>query len=142
MFFNFADNRTKIAWKNITISYTSESGTRVTVMCNHKCDIYVFDNFFVIIRKTIFYTSIPIFITSDVEETKKITGFSDVYKPSKISFLQKKNKKITFEIKDIVYKNEYLFIAGNSKYFKTILSFKNLTEEQINYFEQIKDWCK
>ena len=140
---NFADKYAKKVWKDIIINCRDEFKIRMRVRMDNKCDIYVYDNYFVVVaRKSFFYNSVPVFITFDVEQTRKITGFSNVYKPSKISFLQKKNKKITFEIKDIIYK-EFLLLynSENTKYYKSIISFKNLTEEQIDYFEQIKDWC-
>jgi len=143
-FFQFADKNAKTVWKNVIINCMDGIGYKTRVRPNNKCDIYLFDNYFVIIRKTTFYTTAPVFITSDVEQTKKITGFTDIYKPNKISFFHIKQKEISIEIETIVYK-EFLIgganLARNSKYFSTTISFKHLTEEQITYLKQIKDWC-
>ncbi|MCL2131664.1 MAG: hypothetical protein FWH36_04310 [Lentimicrobiaceae bacterium] len=123
------------------INCTHERGYNIIVSPNHKCDIYLFDNYFAIVRKTFFYTYAPVFITPDVERTREITGFSTVYKPSNISFFQKKSRKITFEIEnEIVFKDFMLFVGGKSKYFQTIITLNNLTDGQITYFEQIENW--
>ena len=119
--------------QNIKLRYWTTSGGRIMIWPNNNCDIYLFDNFFAIVRRQNFIFKVffaPVLITSDIINTKNIFSYLTVYKPDRVFFNEVMKDQIDIKIKDPIY-----------RHYKIDITFKELTSEQLIQLVKLKDWC-
>ena len=100
---------------------------------NNHCDLYLFDNYLVIVRRQNFIFRVffaPVLITPDIEHTKIIFNYLKAYKPRQINFNQITKSEIDIKLIDQSRKNARIDII-----------LKELTEEQRNQLDKIKTWA-
>ena len=118
--------------KNIRSRYWITSGYRTMASPNNFCDLYVFDNCLGIVRRQNFIFKVffaPVLITPDIEQTKIIFGYLKAHKPRQIIF----NRIIKGQI-------DIKAIDQTHKYTRIDITFKGLTEAQLDELAKIKNW--
>ena len=99
---------------------------------NNFCDLYLFDNCLGIVRRQNFIFKIffaPVLITPDIDQTKIIFDYLKAHKPRQIIFNRIIKGQIDIKAIDQTHKNTRLDIT-----------FKGLTEAQLNQLAKIKSW--
>lgn len=120
-------------FQNIKLRYSETSGLKTYFYLNNRCDIYLFDNFFAIVRRQDFVFKVhfaPILLTSDIATTKNNFNYLETYKPDRITFMQIVKGEVDIKLTDPKY-----------KHYATDITLKGLSEEQTAKLEIIKNWC-
>ena len=120
-------------FKNIKLRYWTTTGPRTQISPNNHCDLYLFDNCLAIIRRQDFIFKVffaPVLLTSDLATTKSNFNYLDCYKPDHIHFNQLMKGQVDIKLKDPI-----------SRHWKIDITFKELTSEQTNQLDKIKNWC-
>lgn len=120
-------------FQNIKLRYSETSGLKTYIYPNNRCDLYLFDNYLAIVRRQDFVFKVffaPILLTSDIASTKNIFNYLDTYKPDRITFKQIVKGEVDINLTD----------RANKRY-KTNITLKGLTDEQITQLEKTKNWC-
>jgi hypothetical protein len=120
-------------FQNINTRYWTTSGLKTSVYPNNHCDLYLFDNCLAIVRKQKFIFKVlfaPILLTSDIATIETMFDSINTYKPDRITFKQTVKGEIDIKLTDLIY-----------KHYKIDMTFKELTNEQMNELEKIKKWC-
>lgn len=112
--------------------YPNIGDTRTYIYLNNTCDIYLFDNYFAIVRRQNFVFKVsfpPILISSQNSDAQNIFNYLDIYYPKRISFIKVKIGELDFNVVD-----------SNNKYITVEITVKGLTQEQIERFEVLRQW--
>ena len=120
-------------FQNVKLRYWTTNGPRTMISPNNHCDLYLFDNCLAIIRRQDFIFKVffaPVLLTSDLATTKSNFNYLDCYKPDYIHFNQLIKGQVDIKLKDPV-----------SRHWKIDITFKELTSEQTNQLDKIKNWC-
>ena len=123
---------TKITYKDIKISHSITSGAKEYISIFNTADIYIFQDFIVILRVQNFilkYYFNPIIISQNPVNTKEQFRHLSIFKPDKIFFYRGNEFKI--DTNDPNYKNRKI------KY-----QFKKLTDEQFEKLSRVKSWVE
>ena len=119
--------------QNIKLRYWTTNGARTGISPNNNCDIYLFDNSLVIVRRQNFIFKVffaPVLITSDITTTKSIFSYLTAYIPDRVIFNAVIKGQIDIKIKDPIY-----------QHYKIDITFKELTSEQLTQLDKIENWC-
>jgi hypothetical protein len=132
-FIEHANGLKPTVFQDIKLRYSETSGQKTYIYPNNRCDLYLFDNYLAIARRQdfvfkVFFT--PVLLTSDIATTKNIFNYLDTYKPDRITIKQIVKGEIDIKLTDPTY-----------KHYKTDITLKGLTIEQITQLEKIKNWC-
>jgi len=132
-FIRQANELSPTVFKNIKLRFWTISGLRTQISPNNYCDLYLFDNCLAIVRRQDFIFKIffaPVLLISEIATTKIVFDCIDTYKPDRITFKQIVKGEVDIKLTDRIYKNYTIDIT-----------LKELTNEQINQLEKIKNWC-
>jgi len=118
--------------KNIRLRYWITMRQKTAASPNNFCDLYLFDNCLAIVRRQNFIFKVffaPVLITPDIEQTKIIFDYLKAHKPRQIIFNRIRKGQIDIRAIDQTHKNTRLDIT-----------FKGLTEAQLDQLNKIKSW--
>jgi hypothetical protein len=123
-----------IVINNVKLRYwITPKNSQAMLSPNNYCDIYLFDNYLAIIRRQDFILEVlfaPVLLTADLETIKNKFNYLDCYKPDYIHFAQHVKGQVDIKLKDPIY-----------KHWKIDITFRGLSDGQINQLEKIKNWC-
>jgi len=120
-------------FQNIKLRYSETSGLKTYIYPNNRCDLYLFDNYLVIVRRQDFVFKVffaPILLTSDIASTKNYFNYLDTYIPDRITFTPIAKGEVDIKLTDQV-----------NKHYTTNITLKGLSNEQTTLLEKIKTWC-
>ena len=120
-------------FQNIKLRYWTTSGLKTRISPNNRCDLYLFDNCLAIVRRQNFIFNMffaPVLLTSDIAITKNKFNNLNAYKQDCVIFKQIVKGEVDIKLTDPIY-----------KHYTIDITFKGLTNEQINQLEKIKNWC-
>jgi hypothetical protein len=132
-FIGQANGHKPAVFQNIKIRYSETNGLKTYIYPNNRCDLYLFDNYLAIIRRSDFIIKVffpPIVLTSDISTTKNIFGNLETYKPDQLKFKQIVKGEVEIKINDPTYNN-----------YSRDITLKELSNEQTTQLEKIKNWC-
>ncbi|MBK7888551.1 MAG: hypothetical protein IPJ86_15110 [Bacteroidetes bacterium] len=117
--------------KDIHLTYHVSNGSMMYPSINNSADIYLFDNFMILARRQNFIVQIdfkPTLISKDPIEIQQFLGLIDIDKIEKVS--------------EAIEKGEFKIhlTALHFNYYKTVLTLKGLTVEQLQQLSHIKNW--
>jgi hypothetical protein len=122
-----------VIFQHIELRYTESSDLKTYIYPINRCDLYVFDNYLVMVRRldfgfNVFYA--PIMLITDIETTNNIFNGLETYKPDQTTFKQLVKGEVDISLINPIY-----------KHYTIDISFKELTNEQITVLEKFKCWA-
>jgi hypothetical protein len=120
-------------FENIKLRYSETSGLKTYLYPNNCCDLYLFENYLVVVRRQNFIFKVffaPVLLTSDMTTTINIFNYLDSYKTDQITFNQIVKGEVDIKL-----------IHKTHKHYTADITLKGLTNEQITQLEKIKKWC-
>ncbi len=122
---------TRVDLKNIHLTYHISNGPMMYPSINNSADIYLFDNFMILARRQNFILQIdfkPSVISKDPIEIQQFLDLIDIDKIEKVS--------------EAIEKGEFKIhlTALHFNYYKTVVTLKGLTVEQLQQLSHINNW--
>lgn len=129
-FLNIANELNPIVFNDIKLRYWKSRGTRTEISINSICDLYLYDESLVLVRRQNFILKMifaPVVITSNIAKSKNDFPNLESYLPS--SFVLNSYKRGELEIK----------LQGS---YRIDITLKGLTTEQIDKLRIVQNWCQ
>jgi hypothetical protein len=119
-------------FKNIKMRHWATSGYRTYISPCSSCDLYLFDDYLVIVRTQNFIYRVhfaPIIITSYLMAEESMFSYLELNVPDQIIFKQVLKGEIEIRLTDLHY-----------KHYKTEITLKGLTDTQMDLLERMRNW--
>jgi hypothetical protein len=122
-----------ILFKNVKTRYYVINGLKEGASPNNWSDLYLFGSNLVIVRRQKYIFTLlfaPIVVTGDMALARNAFGYLEIHKPDSVAFKQILKGEVDIKLSDRTYPS-----------YKTVITLKGLTDEQINLLQRITNWC-